>query len=185
MDADEKARVIPNVEDVVDNTGKRLNQQPAYDKLIHAEIAFQLEENNVAGKVKGRTDTARPLCTDEIYNNNEEKRRKVFDELIELRWGSSLNFLMNATKTKDQEFEEYSDADEEAWVIPGVEDVFDNTVKRIIQQPAYDKLIHAEIAFQLEENNVPVKVKGRKLGPDGRTAGIYHEDPILNNILQI
>ena len=29
----------------------------------------------------------RPLLTDEIYNNNEEKKRKVFDELIELRWG--------------------------------------------------------------------------------------------------
>ena len=30
--------------------------------------------------------STRPLCTDEIYNNNEEKKRKVFDELIELRW---------------------------------------------------------------------------------------------------
>ena len=56
MDADEEARVIPYVEDVVDNTGKRLNQQPAHDNLIHTEIAFQLEDNNVAGKVKGRTD---------------------------------------------------------------------------------------------------------------------------------
>ena len=31
----------------------RLNQHPAYNKLIHVETAFQIEENNVAGKVKG------------------------------------------------------------------------------------------------------------------------------------
>ena len=53
MNADEEARVIPDVEDVVDNTGKRLNQQPAHNMLIHAEIAFHLEETNVDGKVKG------------------------------------------------------------------------------------------------------------------------------------
>ena len=56
--------------------------------------------------------SALPLCTDDIYNDNEEKKRKVFDKLIELRWGSSLNFPMNSTKTKEQEFEEYLDADE-------------------------------------------------------------------------
>ena len=51
------------------------------------------------------------------------------------------------------------------------------------QQPAYDNLIHAEIAFQLEENNVSGKVKGMKLGPDGRTDVIYHKDPILNSMM--
>ena len=101
------------------------------------------------GRVASR-HSARPLRTDEIYNNNEEKRRKVFDELIELGWGSSLNFSMNSTKTKEQEFEEYSDAYEEARVIPDVEDIVDNTGKRLHQQPACDNLIHAEIAFQLE-----------------------------------
>ena len=60
----------------------------------------------------------------------------VFGKLIELRWGSSLNFLMNSTKTEDQEFEEYLDADEEVRVIPYVEDVVDNTGKRINQHPA-------------------------------------------------
>ena len=79
---------------------------------------------------------------------------------------------MNSTKTEEQEFEEYQDADEEARVIPDVEDVVDNTGKRLNQQPAYDKLIHAEIVFQLEENNVAGKVQGRTLGPDERTASI-------------
>ena len=120
--------------------------------------------------------SACPLCTDEFYNNNEENKRKVFYELIELSWGSSLNFPMNSTNTEQQEFEEYSDADEESRVIPNVEDIVDNTGKRLNQYPEYDKLIHAEIAFQLEENNVAGKVKGRTLVPDGKTAGIYHED---------
>ena len=101
------------------------------------------------GRVVSRRSTF-PLRTNEIFNNSEEKKRKFFDELIELRWGSSLNYPMNFTKTKEQEFEEYSYADEEAQVIPDVEDVFDNAGKRINQQPAYDKIIHAEIAFQLE-----------------------------------
>ena len=51
------------------------------------------------------------------------------------------------------------------------------------QHPAYDKLIHVETAFQIEENNVAGKVKERTLGPDGRTAGIYHEDPRLNSMI--
>ena len=90
---------------------------------------------------------------------------------------------MNSTKIKEQKFEEYSDADEEAWVIPDVEDVVDNTGKRLNQQPAYDKLIHVEIAFQIEYNNVAGKDKGRTLGPDGRTDGIYHGDPRLNSMI--
>ena len=90
---------------------------------------------------------------------------------------------MNSTKTTEQEFEEYSDADEESRVVSDVEDVFDNTGKRLNQQPAYDKLIHAEIAFQLEENIVAGKVKGRTLVPDGWTYGIYHEDPRLNSMI--
>ena len=46
--------------------------------------------------------SARPLRTDDIYNNNEERKRKVFDELIELRRGSSLNFPMNSTKAEEK-----------------------------------------------------------------------------------
>ena len=55
----------------------------------------------VNGRVISRRSALR-LRTDEIYNNNEEKKRKVFDKLIELRWGSSLNFPMNSTKTEEK-----------------------------------------------------------------------------------
>ena len=54
---------------------------------------------------------------------------------------------------------------------------------RLNQHPAYDKQIHAEIAFQIEENNVAGKVKWRTLGLNGRTSGIYHEDPRPNSMI--
>eukprot|EP00957_Ditylum_brightwellii_P080293 6106901-Ditylum_brightwellii.AAC.1 len=36
-DEDESPHIVPDIEDVVDNEGKLLNQQPAYDKLLNAE----------------------------------------------------------------------------------------------------------------------------------------------------
>ena len=39
------------------------------------------------------------------------------------------------------------------------------------------------MAFQLEDNDVAGKVKGRTLGPDGKTADIYHEDPRPNSMI--
>ena len=39
------------VEDIVDFTGKLINQQPAYDQIINAEVQLQLGEEMVTGKV--------------------------------------------------------------------------------------------------------------------------------------
>ena len=74
-------------------------------------------------------------------------------------------------------------AEEEAQVIPDVEDVLNNIKKRFNQQRAYDKIIHAEIVFRFDENNVAGKVNGRTLVTDFRTDGIYHEDPRLNSMI--
>ena len=41
---EEERGAIPDVEDIVDSTGKRLDQQPDYDKLINAEILLQLDD---------------------------------------------------------------------------------------------------------------------------------------------
>ena len=46
------------------------------------EIAQWILKEN--GRVVSQ-HSACPSCTDEIYNKNEKKKRKVFDELIELR----------------------------------------------------------------------------------------------------
>ena len=34
----EEPRIIPDIEEPVDSTGKPINQQPFYDKLINAEV---------------------------------------------------------------------------------------------------------------------------------------------------
>ena len=43
------------VEDIVDSTGKLINQQPAYDQIVNAEVQLQLGEEMVTGKVIQRT----------------------------------------------------------------------------------------------------------------------------------
>ena len=77
-------------------------------RVLAPSVGFGNEMAQWILKVNGRVvsqRSARPLRNDDIYNDNKEKKRKVFDELIELRWGSSLNFPMNSTKTEEQEFE--------------------------------------------------------------------------------
>ena len=43
------------VEHIDDSTGKLINQQPAYDQIINAEVQLQLGEEMVTGKVTQRT----------------------------------------------------------------------------------------------------------------------------------
>ena len=59
-DDDEDKRVIPDVEDTVDATGKLLNQHPAYDRIINAEVALQLRRGD---HWEGHTSSARPRWT--------------------------------------------------------------------------------------------------------------------------
>jgi hypothetical protein len=50
-DKDEPKQTVPDIEDTVDATGKLLNQQPAYDKILRSEVSLQLGENMTVGKV--------------------------------------------------------------------------------------------------------------------------------------
>ena len=43
------------VSDIVDSTGKLINQQPEYDQIINAEVQLQHGEEMVTGKVTQRT----------------------------------------------------------------------------------------------------------------------------------
>jgi hypothetical protein len=54
QDDDEAARIIPDIEDTVDVNGKLLNQHPAYDQLINAEVALQLGDEMSLGRVTKR-----------------------------------------------------------------------------------------------------------------------------------
>ena len=50
-DHEQQEQPTLEVEDIVDSTGKLINQQPAYDQIINAEVQLQLDEEMVTGKV--------------------------------------------------------------------------------------------------------------------------------------
>ena len=51
-DDNEAIRPEPEIEDTVDATGRLLNQSPAYDRMINAEVRMQLDDAAVGGRVK-------------------------------------------------------------------------------------------------------------------------------------
>ena len=53
-DGDESPRVIPETEDIVDSTGKVINQQPAYDKMLNNEVQMQVGYDLTKGLVARR-----------------------------------------------------------------------------------------------------------------------------------
>ena len=50
-DHEQQKQPTLEVEDIVDSTGKLINQQPAYDQIINAEVQLQHGEEIVTGKV--------------------------------------------------------------------------------------------------------------------------------------
>ena len=87
--------------------------------------------------------TCRPLKTSEIHSEVEKKKRQIFNELIVTRWGTAAE--PPAKPPPESDFIEYEDEDEQPRLIPELNDPVDNQGNAINQQPAYDKLIHAEL----------------------------------------
>ena len=50
-DDDENGYHIPDIEDSVDSSGHLLNQLPAYNRLLNAEVQVQLDDEIAMGKV--------------------------------------------------------------------------------------------------------------------------------------
>ena len=120
--------------------------------------------------------TLRSLQTDEIHSLNEQKKRDVFDALIEKRWGTSISPPIVETVTDDDDnWEEYEDSDEPARIVPDVEDAVDANGRLLNQQPAYDRLINAEVQLQQGDDITNAKITRRALGPDGNVAGRYDD----------
>jgi hypothetical protein len=119
----------------------------------------------------------RPLQTSELHSPSEENKRRIFDELIERRWGTSIS-PPPMHHTKDSEA--YEDNPN---IMPDIEDTVDANGKLLNQQPAYDTMINAEVQLQQGEEYVTCKVIGRATGPDGETYGTYDENPYLNSIM--
>jgi len=113
----------------------------------------------------------------------EVTKRRIFDELIVKRHGTSINPPL-VTDDEDSSFTEYEDDEVNPRIIPEIDDPVDASSRAIDQQPMYDWLIHAEIMMQQDDNLKNAKVIGRSVGPDGLTpAGTYHNNPILNSIV--
>jgi hypothetical protein len=74
-DVDTKpAGELPDIEDILDSTGKVLNQQPMWDKMINADIILQQGDKLQRGKVKRRSidDNGKTIgtCSDNPIMNS-------------------------------------------------------------------------------------------------------------------
>ena len=122
----------------------------------------------------------RPLKIDELHSPVEIKKREVFDELFKRRWGTP----MTPPNTQQPKvFEKYEDHEQQEQPTLEVEDIVDSTGKLINQQPAYDKIINAEVQLQLGEEMVTGKVIQMTIVPDGQVTGAYDNNPFLNSII--
>ena len=77
-DHEQKEQPTLEVEDTVDSTGKFINQQPAYDQIINAEVQLQLGEEMVNGKVIQRTIGPDGQVTG-TYDNNPFLNSIIYD----------------------------------------------------------------------------------------------------------
>ena len=77
-DHEQKEQPTLEVEDIVDSTGKLINQQPAYDQIINAEVQLQLGEEMVNGKVIQRTIGPDGKVTG-TYDNNPFLNSIIYD----------------------------------------------------------------------------------------------------------
>ena len=68
-DEDESARIIPEIEDTVDDKGRQLSQQPFCNKLIKAEVQLQHDNEIRYDKVKKR-DLSPDVQTTSSYDKN-------------------------------------------------------------------------------------------------------------------
>ena len=123
----------------------------------------------------------RPLRTDERNSPQEAKKLAIFDVLIARRHGTSINPPKAATGKEPEEWEEHEDDDEDARKIPDIEDTVDATGRLLNQQPAYDKLLNAEVRLQHgDEHGDAVQTARetrRAIGPDGVITGEYNDNP--------
>lgn len=125
--------------------------------------------------------TVRPLHAIEIRSKTEIKKRSIFYELIERKWGSSVDPPSEPPPQDD--FVEYEDSDEDPIVIPEFDDPVDAAGQVINQQPLYDWLIHTELILAQGDELRTAKVVGRRINPDGQESGIYDENQFLNLIV--
>ena len=125
--------------------------------------------------------TLRPLKTEELHNSVEQKKREVFDALIERRWGTAIK-APNEKADIDKEWKEYEDEFEKPKVVPNIEDSVDGKGHLLNQQPQYDKLINSEVSLQVGNTIQHGMVVQRSVDPEGQVIGTYDDKPWLNTM---
>ena len=119
----------------------------------------------------------------------EHKKRDVFDALIKRRMGTSINppptHEERDPATEDPTNENNLNDDDEMdgpVESPNHEDILDSMGRILEQQPAFNKIINAEVMIQNGDEMAMGKVTRRSLEDDGRMTGTYHDNPFLNTI---
>ena len=124
----------------------------------------------------------RPLTIAEKHSPVKNKKRDVFDALIERRMGTSIN-PPQTPEDHTNESDLYDDDEKDEPVeSPDHEDILDSRGRVLEQQPAFNKIINAEGMIQNGDEMAMGKVARRSLDADGRTTGTYHDNPFLNTI---
>eukprot|EP00957_Ditylum_brightwellii_P028627 2162760-Ditylum_brightwellii.AAC.1 len=96
--------------------------------------------------------TLRLLNVEELNSKTEIRSRNLFDSLIERRWGMSMNPPPDTTPDDRDPYDEYADDDEKARSLPEMEEKVDAIGTMIDQQPAYDKIINAEVQLNQRDH---------------------------------
>ena len=78
LDEHEDPRVIPDIEDAVDSTGRLINQQPMYDRLLNAEVLLHHEDDQVFAKVV-RRELGPDGKTNGVYYKNPFLNTLMYD----------------------------------------------------------------------------------------------------------
>ena len=84
---------------------------------------------------------------------------------------------------EEEDFIEYEDEEEEPQITPEIDEAVDARGKAINLNPPHDTLINANIQLQHEDMMQIGKVTQRAIGPDGKTAGRYDSNPVLNSLI--
>ena len=154
-----------------DQTAAFPNNKEVLGRVLGPAIGAGNEMSQWILKANGRVvprRSLRPLKVDEIHSPVEIKKREVFDELIQRRWGTPMT---PPNTQQPKAFEKYEDHEQQEKPMLEVEDIVDSTGKLINQQPAYDQMINAEVQLQLEE---PLDLMGKSQ---------EHMIPFLNSII--
>jgi hypothetical protein len=133
-DADtEPAGELPDIEDILDSTGKVLNQQLMWDKLINAEIILQQGDKVQLGKVKRRSidDNEKTIGT---YRDNPIMNSIVYE--VEFPDGELREYATNILAEKM-----LSQVDYEGQNIMLMRDIIDYKKDEAMAVPIKDKYL--------------------------------------------